>query len=97
MEIYSYPQLDEQIQAAVLPNGLRIYCVPRADSEKTFAMLAADFGSIDCHFTIDDRRMTSRRALRIFWSTNCLKNKTAMRCKSLPHAVRIPTHLPVIS
>ena len=53
MEIYSYPQLDEQIQAAVLPNGLRIYCVPRADSEKTFAMLAADFGSIDCHFTID--------------------------------------------
>lgn len=25
MEIYSYPQLDEQIQAAVLPNGLRIY------------------------------------------------------------------------
>lgn len=53
MEIYSYPQLNEQIQAAVLPNGLRIYCVPRADSEKTFAMLAADFGSIDCHFTID--------------------------------------------
>ena len=53
MEIYSYPQLDEQIQATILPNGLRIYCVPRADSEKTFAMLAADFGSIDCHFTID--------------------------------------------
>lgn len=43
MEIYSYPQLNEQIQAAVLPNGLRIYCVPRADSEKTFAMLAAGF------------------------------------------------------
>ncbi len=53
MKTYSYPQLDEQIQATILPNGLRIYCVPRAGSEKTFAMLAADFGSIDCHFELD--------------------------------------------
>ena len=52
MTTISYPHLDECIQTTVLDNGLRIYGVPRKDSAKTFAMLAADFGSIDCSFTL---------------------------------------------
>lgn len=56
MTTISYPHLDECIQTTVLDNGLRIYCVPRTDSAKTFAMLAADFGSIDCSFTLDGQK-----------------------------------------
>lgn len=56
MTTISYPHLDECIQTTVLDNGLRIYGVPRKDSAKTFAMLAADFGSIDCSFTLDGQK-----------------------------------------
>ena len=48
----SYPFLQEEMQTTVLDNGLRIYCIPRK-GVKTFAMLATDFGSIDCRFTLD--------------------------------------------
>lgn len=53
MTTLSYPALDECIQTAVLENGLRIFGIPRAQGHKSFAMLAADFGSIDCCFTLD--------------------------------------------
>lgn len=56
MTTQSYPPLDECIQTTVLDNGLHIYCIPRQDSAKTFAMLAADFGSIDCSFTLDGQK-----------------------------------------
>ncbi|MCD8357059.1 MAG: insulinase family protein [Clostridia bacterium] len=56
MTTISYPHLDESIQTTVLDNGLRIYCVPRENSAKTFAMLATDFGSIDCSFTLDGQK-----------------------------------------
>ncbi len=56
MTTIPYTFLDERIQTAVLDNGLRIYCVPRKNSAKTFAMLAADFGSIDCRFTLDGQK-----------------------------------------
>ncbi len=53
MKTIAYPQLDERIQTTVLENGLHIYCVPRENSAKTFAMLAVNFGSIDCCFSLD--------------------------------------------
>lgn len=56
MKTVSYPFLDECIQTAVLDNGLRIYGIPRRNSAKTFAMVAADFGSIDCHFTLEGHK-----------------------------------------
>lgn len=56
MTTIPYTFLNECIQTAVLDNGLRIYCVPRKNSAKTFAMLAADFGSIDCRFTLDGQK-----------------------------------------
>lgn len=58
MTTIPYSFLNERIQTAVLDNGLRIYCVPRSNSAKTFAMLAADFGSIDCQFTLDGQKHT---------------------------------------
>ncbi|MDO4174569.1 MAG: pitrilysin family protein [Eubacteriales bacterium] len=55
MTTRSYPRLDESIQTVTLDNGLHIYCIPRESSAKTFAMLAVNFGSIDCNFTLDGR------------------------------------------
>lgn len=54
MKTLIYPALEEQMQTTVLDNGLRIFGIPRPNSAKNFAMLAADFGSIDCSFTLDD-------------------------------------------
>lgn len=53
MTTISYPNLDDCIQTTVLENGLHIYCVPRENGAKTFAMLAVNFGSVDCRFTLD--------------------------------------------
>ncbi len=53
MTTIPYPFLDESIQTTVLENGLRIYGIPRAESTKTFAMLAVNFGSIDCRLSLD--------------------------------------------
>jgi predicted Zn-dependent peptidase len=54
--IQQYSTLREEIQSACLPNGLRVYYIPKTGFQKTFAMLAADFGSIDCCFTLDGTR-----------------------------------------
>ncbi|MGN1015287.1 MAG: EF-P 5-aminopentanol modification-associated protein YfmH [Butyricicoccus sp.] len=56
--IQTYPALNEEIRSAVLPNGLRISYIPKEGFEKTFALLAADFGSIDCCFTLDGEQYT---------------------------------------
>ncbi len=53
MTTISYPNLDDCIQTTVLENGLHIYCIPRRSGAKTFAMLAVNFGSVDCRFTLD--------------------------------------------
>lgn len=58
MTTIPYPFLNETIQTTVLNNGLRIYCIPRENSAKTFAMLAVDFGSIDCQFVLDGQAHT---------------------------------------
>lgn len=51
--IHVYSELKEEIQSAVLPNGLRVFYIPKPEFQKTFAMLATRFGSIDCRFTTD--------------------------------------------
>lgn len=51
--IQQYSGLQEEIWSACLPNGLRVYYIPKTEFQKTFAMLAADFGSNDCCFTLD--------------------------------------------
>ena len=53
MTTISYPNLDDCMQTAVLENGLHLYCIPRETSAKTFAMLAVNFGSVDCRFALD--------------------------------------------
>ncbi|MDO5548553.1 MAG: pitrilysin family protein [Eubacteriales bacterium] len=51
--IQQYSTLQEEIQSACLPNGLRVYYIPKTEFQKTFAMLGTNFGSVDCCFTLD--------------------------------------------
>ncbi len=56
--IHMYSELQEEIQSAVLPNGFRIYYIPKTEFQKTFAMLAVQFGSTDCCFTVGGQQHT---------------------------------------
>lgn len=44
----------ETMLTCTLPNGLRIDYIPKEGFSKTFAMLAANFGSVDADFTMED-------------------------------------------
>jgi len=50
MQTASYAQLDETLHIETLENGLRVCLLPRAGVQKTFGVLAADFGAADTAF-----------------------------------------------
>ena len=50
----NFERVRETMQTTTLPNGLRIYYIPKPAFSKTFAMLATDFGSVDSRFTMED-------------------------------------------
>lgn len=50
----NFERVRETMQTTTLPNGLRIYYIPKPAFSKTFAMLATDFGSVDSSFTMED-------------------------------------------
>lgn len=54
--IQTYSKLQETICSAELPNGLNIYYIPKSGFQKTFAMLAAKFGSVDCCFELEGQK-----------------------------------------
>ena len=55
MEKQYFPQLDETLYKAVLPNGLTVMVVPRPGFTKKLAYFITDFGSIHTKFTLDGR------------------------------------------
>ena len=52
----NYSVLRERMETRTLANGLRICYLPKEGFSKTFAILAADFGSVDASFTLEGRR-----------------------------------------
>lgn len=50
----TFDRVHETMQTTTLPNGLRIYYIPKPTFSKTFAMLATNFGSVDSRFTMED-------------------------------------------
>ena len=48
--------LRERMEERTLDNGLRVCYLPKEGFGKTFAILAANFGSVDASFTIDGQR-----------------------------------------
>ncbi|SER08066.1 Predicted Zn-dependent peptidase [Gracilibacillus ureilyticus] len=50
MKELSYEQIDEKIFTETLPNGLRVFILPKHEMAKTFAIFTTNYGSIDQSF-----------------------------------------------
>lgn len=50
MQKQQYDQLQETVYSEVMPNGLRVYVLPKQGFSKTFATFTTDYGSIDNAF-----------------------------------------------
>lgn len=50
MENYHYREFNRSVYRETLANGLRVELMPMAEFNKTYAIMTADFGSIDNHF-----------------------------------------------
>ncbi|KAF1302602.1 MULTISPECIES: EF-P 5-aminopentanol modification-associated protein YfmH [Enterococcus] len=46
----SYRQINETLYTEVLPNGLTVYLLPKADFHKTYGLFSTNYGSIDNEF-----------------------------------------------
>src|SRR5699024_4753107 len=45
-----YQQIEEDIYSEILPNGLRVYILPKKEMAKTFSIFTTNYGSIDQSF-----------------------------------------------
>ena len=54
MERISYASLGETVCFETLPNGLRIFVLPRPDYGKQFAFFATQYGGMHAHFQAED-------------------------------------------
>ncbi|MCR8968144.1 EF-P 5-aminopentanol modification-associated protein YfmH [Streptococcus zalophi] len=52
----AYSSIDEEIFFSELSSGLRLYLIPKKDFQEVYAMMTCHFGSIDNHFTVNDKK-----------------------------------------
>ena len=45
-----YQQINETLYEEVLPNGLKVYLLQKADFHKTYGLFSTNYGSVDNHF-----------------------------------------------
>ena len=50
MKVNQYPLINEQLYYEKLPNGLQVFIVPKENYNKTYALFATKYGSIDNRF-----------------------------------------------
>ena len=50
MELRKYDQIDEIVYYEKLDNGLKVYLIPKKTYNKTYALFATKYGSIDNRF-----------------------------------------------
>ena len=50
MKLNDYKQINEQVYAGTLPNGLAVFVVPKPGFHKKYAFFATDYGGIDRRF-----------------------------------------------
>ncbi|MCR8642126.1 insulinase family protein [Paenibacillus sp. N1-5-1-14] len=54
MRSIPYPHLDETLYTKQLDNGLRVYILPKAGFQKTYATFTTQYGSVDNHFAVGE-------------------------------------------
>lgn len=55
MEKLDYRKVEETLYREVLDNGLEVVVLPKEGFKKTYATFATKYGSIDNHFSVDDK------------------------------------------
>lgn len=55
MEVITYERLKEKLYYERLPNGLKVFVLPKPGFQKTFATFTTRYGSIDNHFEIEGK------------------------------------------
>ncbi|KAF1304073.1 insulinase family protein [Enterococcus saccharolyticus] len=58
MEKKVYEQLNETLYKEVLPNGLRVFILPKAGFHKTYGLFSTNYGSIDNEFGYQGESLT---------------------------------------
>lgn len=53
MQTFPYPHVQETICYEQLPNGLKVYILPKEGFQKTYATFSTKYGSIDNHFRVE--------------------------------------------
>lgn len=53
MEAIPYHQLKETLYFEQLPNGLKVYVLPKEGFQKTYATFSTNYGSVDNHFHVE--------------------------------------------
>jgi len=59
MKCIEIPRLGERCYEAVLPNGLTVRVVPKPGFSRKYALIAADYGSVDTAFRLGGRYVRS--------------------------------------
>lgn len=60
----SYPRIGETVLEKTLPNGLKIFIVPKPQHRKKYAFFATRYGGMDMQFIRTAKSATRPRALR---------------------------------
>lgn len=55
MEHKAYEQIGENLYMECLPNGLKVYVVPKPGFQKTYATFSTHYGSVDNHFKVNNQ------------------------------------------
>jgi len=73
--IRNYARLHERLEMRTLDNGLRVCWLPKEGFSKTFAILAADFGSCDQSFTFGGSRYDTPAGIAHFLEHKMFEDK----------------------
>ena len=64
LEKIDYPAVGECVYQTSLQNGLKLYLIPKADFNESYAIISTKFGSVDTRFTVEGvegiKRISSR-------------------------------------
>ena len=92
--IKNYSALGERMEMRTLDNGLRVCYLPKEGFSKTFAILAANFGSVDASFTFEGKRYDTPAGVAHFLEHKMFDMPWGNALASSPRAARSPTPTP---
>ncbi|MFC4775329.1 EF-P 5-aminopentanol modification-associated protein YfmH [Paenibacillus sp. GCM10023252] len=55
MEALTYPNVEETLFYEEMPNGLKVYVLPKEGFQKTYATFSTKYGSVDNHFAVGEQ------------------------------------------